>query len=79
MSREDVIRRIMDRDRRNLGLAEGVVRREDTVLYASACECFATWDTALRYAGVSKQRVTRQREAGAETVKRQILDLCQRI
>ena len=76
MSREDVIRRIVDRDNRKLGLTEEIVRQEDAVLFGSACEEFGTWDTALRYAGVNVQRVARERRSSAEAVTHQICRLC---
>ena len=66
MTRHDVIRRIVDLDKREQDLREDVVQREATDLYELACEHFGTWDTALCYAGVNLQRLDRD---GSEAVK----------
>ena len=52
MSRKDVIRQILQRERDGAPLAESIVREEAAELYAAACEGFATWETALQYAGI---------------------------
>lgn len=57
MSREDVIRQIVERDLQDQELSERGVRRDAKDLYTAACECFGTWDTALQYAGISQRRV----------------------
>lgn len=57
MSREDVIRQIVERDLQRLGLTEEAVAREAPELYAAAGEFFGTWDTALQYSGISDRRV----------------------
>jgi hypothetical protein len=60
MTREDVIRRIVERDMRQLGLSEETVQQEAAELYEAGCEWFGTWETALQYAGIEKRR-NRQR------------------
>lgn len=57
MSRENVIRQIVERDLQDRELSERGVRRDAQDLYTAACECFGTWDTALHYAGISQRRV----------------------
>lgn len=59
MSREDVIRRIVERDIQRLGLSEDVICRELPELYKDAIEFYGTWDTALQYSGVSGRRATK--------------------
>ena len=52
MSREDVIRRLVGREQRQLDLSEKAVSEEDPQLLELACEHFGTWETALQYAGI---------------------------
>ena len=52
MSREDVIRRIVEREMQGQPLTEEAVRDDAPALYRAACEVFGTWGTALHYAGV---------------------------
>lgn len=61
MSREDVIRRIVERDILKLDLSEVAVRVEMPDLYQDACDFFGTWDTALQYSGISGRRATKVR------------------
>jgi hypothetical protein len=56
VSRANIIRRIVERDVGNLGVAEEKVQQEDAELYHAACEHFGTWETALQYAGVTNRR-----------------------
>lgn len=56
MSRANIIRRIVERDVGNLGIAEEKVQQEDAELHSEACEHFGTWETALQYAGVTNRR-----------------------
>src|SRR5512137_1348742 len=76
MTREDVIRRIVQRDLQNQRLSSEVVLREAEQLHAAACEHFGTWDTALRYAGVSVRRVVTEEEFSRTQVLRKIRSLC---
>lgn len=62
MSREDVIRRIVERDIKQLGLSEDVVRVGLPKLHQDACEFFGTWNTALQYSGISGRRATKTRK-----------------
>lgn len=85
MTREDVIRRIVERELQNQGLAEEVIQQELPDLHQAACEFYGTWDTALQYAGICT-RTTRQtsksRGTGTksysdpESVLREIYSLC---
>ncbi len=59
MSREDVIRKIVERDIHGQGLSEEIVRRELPKLHNDACKFYGTWDTALQYSGISGRRVTK--------------------
>jgi hypothetical protein len=52
MSREDVIRRLVGREQRELALTEEAVRQDDPELHELACEYYGTWETALEYAGI---------------------------
>jgi hypothetical protein len=76
MSREDVIRQIVERDVQNLGLTEELVTLETPELYAAACEFYGTWDTALQYAGISERRVAAADLSKPEHVLRKIRQLC---
>ena len=76
MSREDVIRRIVERDLHNRGLSAEVVLQQDQDLYAAACLHFGTWDTALQYAGVSVRRVVSENESRAERVLTRLRRMC---
>jgi hypothetical protein len=67
MSREDVIRRIVERDLKKLGLAESIVQAEAPDLVREACDAFGTWETALQYSGASRR--TRRRRAGFPIVQ----------
>jgi hypothetical protein len=56
MSREAVIRRIVERETQGCALTEEAVLDDAPALYRAACEVFGTWDTALHYAGVRCRR-----------------------
>jgi DNA-binding protein H-NS len=76
MSREDVIRRIVERDMRNEALVADVVLREAEDLHAAACQHFGTWDTALQYAGISVRRLASEDEFRAERVLKRLRSMC---
>ena len=76
MSREDVIRHIVERDLQRLGLTEESVSREAPDLCAAACEFFGTWDTALQYAGVNERRLVVSDLSNPDLVLRKIRQLC---
>jgi len=76
MNREDVIREIVERDVQNLALSEQFVQRDAAALYNAACEHFGTWDTALKYAGVSLRRVAIEDEFSRERTMQKIRYLC---
>ncbi len=70
MSREDVIRRIVERDIKQLGLSEDVVRLELPELHKDACDFYGTWSTALQYSGISGRRATKN--ASEESTRKPI-------
>jgi hypothetical protein len=76
MTREDVIREIVGRDLQKLALAAEVVLREAPGLHAAACEHFGTWDTALRYAGISRRRLRADADYSPDRVLREVRRLC---
>jgi hypothetical protein len=76
MTREDVIRQIVARDLQGQGLTGEVVRREGEPLYTAACDNFGTWDTALRYAGISRRRLRAEGDYSRDRVLQQIRRLC---
>lgn len=76
MTREEIIRRIVSRDMKQVGLTEEVVRQEAEDLYAAACDHFGTWKTALTYAGVTPNRTCRRQEYSRDDVLQKIRTLC---
>ena len=68
MSREEVIRRLVGREQRQLDLAEDAVSEEDRELHALACEHFGTWETALQYAGIDRLEKPARRQWDPMTV-----------
>lgn len=68
MSREIVIRRIVERETQKRGLTEEIVRQEVPELYQLACEQFGTWDTALKYAGVGVRQLYAKEDYHRERV-----------
>jgi len=52
MSREAIIRQIVDRDLAGKDLSEESIRKTESALFEIACEEFGSWETALEYAGV---------------------------
>lgn len=75
MQRDEIIRCIVERDVGNLGLNEEAVQHEAGELYEAACEHFGTWETALRYAGVSRRNL-RSTELSHEDVLSKIRRVC---
>ena len=47
MSRETIIRRIVERETQRLALTPASVRQDAPDLYRTACKLFGTWETAL--------------------------------
>jgi hypothetical protein len=76
MTRQKVIRRIVEREQEKLNLTETAVATEEPELLRMACECFGAWDTALLYAGVNLQNVWNQRVYSREQVLQAIRHLC---
>ena len=56
MDRKGVIRKIVERDIRKLGLSTTNIQARAPTLYKAACKHFGDWPTALQYAGVSPNR-----------------------
>ena len=76
MNREVVIRKIVAREIQKRPLSQELVEREDAKLFAEAGEHFGTWDTALRYAGISEYRVALRTASSRGFVLDQIRKLC---
>ena len=76
MTREDIIRQIVERDLNDQPLASELVQRDAAILYSAACEYFGTWDTALQYAGISVRRVITHQELSPDRVLRRIRKMC---
>jgi hypothetical protein len=76
MSREEIIRRIVQRDLQRQEMHEECVRQEEAPLHEAACEQFGAWEIALEYAGVSLRRVRFREEYPADRVLREIRKLC---
>jgi hypothetical protein len=76
MSREDVIRSIVQREIQKKRLAEEAVQQDAPELYRTACELFGTWITALKYAGVNRQRLNAERYYSGEKVIQKIREMC---
>ena len=75
-ARQDVIRRIVERDQQQLELNEYAVTREEAELHALACETFGSWEIALYYAGVNAKIAARRRTYSPEEVIREIYRMC---
>jgi hypothetical protein len=56
MTLEEVIRQIIDREVRKQELTEKVIPLEVAELHSAACQHFGTWETALKYSGVSLKK-----------------------
>ena len=78
MSRQQIIRRIVDRERQQLSLWEEVIRDEEPALYRAACASFGAWLTALLYAGVNWQSRRKSRILSRRQVLEKIRWLCWR-
>jgi hypothetical protein len=78
MSREDIIRQIVERETQTCGLTEEVVQHEAPELYQSACDHFGTWDTALQYAGVNLYDLYAARHYSREQVIQEIRKCCRK-
>ena len=78
MSREDIIRRIVERESQKRGLTEEAVLQDAPELHQVACEQFGAWDTALQYAGVSLRRLYAKPRYTREDVIQRIRTHCRR-
>ncbi len=77
MSREAIIRQIVDRDLANKDLSEESIRKRESALYEIACDEFGSWETALEYAGVDVRSSCRTDEKWTiERVQQQLRRLC---
>ena len=76
MSREDIIRRIVQREFQKQGLTEEAVLEDMPDLHQSACDHFGTWETALKYAGVNLRRLYAKHDYSRELVRQKIRNLC---
>ncbi len=79
MSREAIIRQIVDRDLANKDLSEESIRKKESALYEIACDEFGSWETALEYAGVDVRSSCRTDEKWTiERVQQQLGVFAQR-
>lgn len=76
MLREEVIRRIVDRDIKREPLCEDAVMVDEPELSAAAVELFGTWNTALHYAGINTRRLVSASKLSRQDVLRTIRYLC---
>lgn len=66
LSREEIIRAILQLEASDKSLAGNAVQGHSPELYRDACEAFATWEIALRYAGVVSHRRPVDKESSGE-------------
>ncbi|MDZ4686653.1 MAG: hypothetical protein SH850_16400 [Planctomycetaceae bacterium] len=76
MSREDVIRQIVDRDLQGRAMSEHSIQRDDSPLLVAAVHHYGSWELALGYAGVSPRRARSRPTDTAQEVCRMIYKLC---
>jgi hypothetical protein len=76
MNREEIIRMIVQRETKRQGLSEDKVSQEAPDLHAAGCEHFGTWETALRYAGVSQRRLSRGVQISQAELLQKLRVLC---
>jgi hypothetical protein len=76
MSREAVIRRIVERELQGHNLTEEFVLQDVSDLHQAACAHFGTWETALQYAGVDPRRLSAKQGYTSEYVLRRLQCLC---
>jgi hypothetical protein len=76
MSRESVIRQIVERDQKGQNLTEETVLREVPDLHRAASELFGVWDTALQYAGVDPRRLSAKQGYTSEYVLHRLRRIC---
>ncbi len=73
--REDVVRRLLERELAGLPLRTRAVRVDDLPLYVAAIRHFRAWGDALRAAGVNPESVSGRRVWTKERVIRRIREL----
>ena len=76
MRREDVIRKIVEREVRGQPLSAEAAARDARALHSAACEHFGTWETALTYAGISRRRAAIEDQYSPDRVLRKLRKLC---
>jgi hypothetical protein len=78
MSREAVIRQIVEREQAGQHLSEDAVISDAPELHRAASTFFGTWDTALHYAGIDPACVSGNEDSARRYVIQRIRVLCQR-
>jgi len=73
--REDVVRRLLQRELEGLSLRTTVVKMDDRPLYVAAVRHFRIWGDALRAAGVDPESISGRRVWTKERVIRRIREL----
>lgn len=76
MTREDVIRQIIERERQKQELDDETVSEHVPDLYAAGLLHFGTWETALRYCGINPRRTMVHSDYSMSDVLRRLRRLC---
>lgn len=76
MSRESIIRQIVELDLAGQSLMEDKVCETNGLLHSAALSEFGAWETALGYAGVNVRDVGRCRNLTPERISQQLRRLC---
>lgn len=76
MSREDVIRQIVDCDLQGRAMSTEIIQCENPQLLFAAVRHYGSWELALGYAGVSPRRARARPTDTAQGVRRMIYKLC---
>lgn len=75
MSREDVIRQIIQRETAGKSLSAETVCSENVRLLDKACELFGSWENALEYSGVG-QSLNAKQALSSEKVMQHLRSIC---
>lgn len=76
MIRDTIIRKIVELDMAGHSLLEESILKSEELLHSAAVNEFGSWETALRYAGVSAHDVGRCRDLSPERIRKQLRRLC---
>jgi hypothetical protein len=77
MSRDAIIREVVDRDIAGEDLSESAIRQREPAFYAVACDEFGCWETVLEYAGIDPKIAVAVRSVySRERMIRRLRRLC---